>query len=107
MKRGPLNSGLLPGRQLFHNAVHVGIARAKAPRQKISATLHNALTINYYFKLAGLSRDHGCVNPKPLFDFRRETRGLLSIATSGRTVDDLDVHGNILSLSAEADNRKD
>jgi hypothetical protein len=78
--------------EFFNHAIGIGIARAKAPREPISAALGNPLAVSNNFELTSLPRRNDRVNVEALLDEGHETRDLGLVVLSCRAVNDLDLH---------------
>ena len=81
----------------LNHAIQIGITRAKAPCEPVSAALGDFLAIGDHLKLAfPAMRNHG-VNAEPLLDEGRETRDLGLVVLSSRAGKDLDLHSVLQS----------
>lgn len=78
--------------ELLNDGVQVRVARAKASRQPISATLCDPLTVSENFELPCFPRPNHGFDSEPISDHGREPRDLGSIAVSCRALNDLDCH---------------
>ena len=88
--------------ELLDHVLEIGIARAKAPREPVSAALSNPLAVSDNFELTGLARRSDGFNAETLLDEGRETCDLGFVVLSRRAVNDLDLHrfSNLLGVAA-------
>ena len=82
----------------FNHVVEIGIARAEAPCEPVSATLGNLVTVGNYVKLTGLSRRNCDCNAEALLYEGHETRNLGSVVLSRRAMNDFDLHSILESV---------
>lgn len=82
-------------------AIKIGIADAETTRKKVSPTPGNPLPIREHVELTCITRNTDSVNIQALLDKGHETRDLVVVVLSRRTMNDLDLHS---VLHAPTDN---
>ena len=78
--------------ELIHHALKIGIAGAKAPREPVSTSFGNRLSVGDHLKLPFPAVSDHRVKAQPLLDEGRETRDLSFVVLSRRTGNDLNRH---------------
>ena len=78
--------------QQVDNAIELGIAGAKTPGQKVSATLGDRLAVGEHVELTGCARRTDGVNAEVVLDEGHETRDLGAVVRSSGAMDDFDLH---------------
>ncbi|MEM7352085.1 MAG: hypothetical protein AAF657_14895 [Acidobacteriota bacterium] len=76
------------------HVVEIRIAGAELASEPIAAALHDRFTVDQNVELAGLTRGDLGVEPEPLLDQSRETRGFVLVVASGRAVVNGNLHGD-------------
>jgi len=74
------------------DAIEIGIAGAKLPREPVSTALGNPLAVRNHLELTGLTRRKDSFNAKSLLDEGHETRDLGLVVLSRGAVNDFDLH---------------
>jgi hypothetical protein len=92
-------------RELSDDFLKVGITRAKAAREPVSAAFGDSFAVCEYVKLADLARRTNSIDAQALLDQGHETRDLGAVVLSGRTVNDFDLHGVLPSRNIGAGGR--
>jgi hypothetical protein len=84
---------------LLDQAIEIGVAGSKSPREPISTALGNPLAVRDHLELTGLTGRNDGFNVQPLLDEGRETRDLSIVILSGRAVNDFDLHSVLQTTS--------
>ncbi len=87
--------------ELLDHAFQVGIARAKAPREPIPASLRNLLAVRQHLELTCLARRKHRSHAQSFLDEVHETRDLNLVIPSGRAVHNFYFHSGLPSLDSE------
>jgi hypothetical protein len=83
---------------LLDQAIEIGVAGSKSPREPISTALGNPLAVCDHVELTGLTRCNDGFNVQALLDEGRETRDLGIVVLSSRAVNDFDLHSVLQTL---------
>ena len=78
--------------ELLNHILEIGIARAKASREPVAATLGDRFAIGDYVELSGPAGREGGFDAEALSDQGHETRDLGLVVLSRGAVNDLDLH---------------
>ena len=83
---------------MLYQAIEIGVAGSKSPREPISTALGNPLAASDHVELTGLTRCNDGFNVQALLDEDRETRDPGIVVLSRRVVNDFDLHSVLLTL---------
>jgi hypothetical protein len=84
---------------LLDQAIEIGVAGAKAPREPVPTSLGNSFAVCDHIELTGLTRGDDGVNVQALFDKGRETRDLGTVVLSRWAMNDFDLHSVLQTTS--------
>ena len=87
--------------ELLHDAIEIGITRAKAPREPIATALGDRFAVRDHLELTGLTRRNDGIDVEALPDEGYETRDLGVVVLSRRAMNDLDLH-SVLQFRAHS-----
>ena len=77
---------------MLDQAIEIGVAGSKFPREPISTALGNRLAVRDHLELTGLTRSDNGFRVQALLDEGRETRDLDAVVLSRRAMNDFDFH---------------